>query len=150
MQWEALKVWDGRHSFASVLQFNCRLRWSAAARLTNEPSATSAADHHIPPTLVYNCCVCRLAKTIHSEAVKAMVEPQEPEAAAATAADLAAAYELVCRARDCRAELSSAMEVDGQGQQAAAAAAADSAAVAGGIVEKVLQLEAKASAAGCG
>ncbi|WIA40581.1 hypothetical protein OEZ86_013922 [Tetradesmus obliquus] len=53
----------------------------------------------------------QLAKTIHSQAVKAMVEPQEPEAAAATAADLAAAYELVCRARDCRAELGSAMEV---------------------------------------
>jgi hypothetical protein len=66
-----------------------------------------------------------------------MVEPQEPEAAAAIAADLAAAYELVCRARDCRAELGSAMEVDGQ--QGAAAAAA----VAGGITEKVVQLEAK-------
>jgi hypothetical protein len=67
-----------------------------------------------------------------------MVEPQEQEEAAAIAVDLAAAYELVCRARDCRAELGSAMEVDGQ-QGAAAAAAA----VASGIMEKVVQLEAK-------
>jgi hypothetical protein len=66
-----------------------------------------------------------------------MVEQQEQEAAAAIAADLAAAYELVCRARDCRAELGSAMEVDGQ------QGAADAAAVAGGIMEKVVQLEAK-------
>jgi hypothetical protein len=87
--------------------------------------------------------VYRLAKAIHNQAMKAMVEAQEPEAAAAIAADLAAAYELVCRARDCRAELSSAMEVDGRGQQGAAAAAVDAAAVAGGIMEKVLQLEAK-------
>jgi hypothetical protein len=95
------------------------------------------------------CYFCRLAKTIHNQAVKAMVEPQEQEGATAIAADLAAAYELVCRARDCRTGLGCAMEVDGQ---QGAGAAADAAAVAGGIMEKVLQLEAKVrnTGRGCG
>lgn len=116
----------------------------AALSTHRRPTCLAAAFLHASVGLLKltSLCwyLCRLAKTIHNQAVKAMVEPQEQEGATAIAADLAAAYELVCRARDCRTGLGCAMEVDGQ---QGAGAAADAAAVAGGIMEKILQLEAK-------
>lgn len=99
------------------------------------PCCSAASFFAIP------CLSRRLARALHDQATTALAEPQDKEEAAAVLAALGAAYELLSKAKECRA-------VEQQQKQAAPATAgggsggADNAAA---IMAKLLRLETKVS-----